>query len=328
MNIKEEDLLNYAKNTGFRPEMLEKVIWLTELLNEIFNDSYLKQRLALKGGTALNLFHFGLPRLSVDIDLNYIGAVDRQTMLGEREELEAILSALCKRMGLIVKRAPTEHAGGKWRLTYGSKIQPSGNLEIDLAYLYRIPLWPVTHQNSYQIGHYQAKQIPLLDLHELLAGKLSALMSRRASRDLYDVYHLSSDSLLHEKLDIGRLRLAFIVYGAMNRHDWRKLKIEDIDFDGKELKNNLLPVLTQQHIQKTFDLNYWASQLIIGCKNILSRILPFTQNENDFLELVLQKGEIDPSLITTDVDLQQKISNHPGLLWKVQHVKKFNDKKG
>jgi len=28
----------------------------------------------LKGGTALNLFLLDLPRLSVDIDLNYIGA--------------------------------------------------------------------------------------------------------------------------------------------------------------------------------------------------------------------------------------------------------------
>ena len=83
MNLNQEDLQYYAKNTGFRPEILEKVIWLTELLNEIFNNTYLKQRLALKGGTALNLFHFGLPRLSVDIDLNYIGALERETMLSE-----------------------------------------------------------------------------------------------------------------------------------------------------------------------------------------------------------------------------------------------------
>jgi predicted nucleotidyltransferase component of viral defense system len=328
MNINEADLLYYAKSTGFRAEMLEKVIWLTELLNEIFSDTYLKQRLALKGGTALNLFHFGLPRLSVDIDLNYIGALERDIMLAEREEVEAILSGLCKRAGLSVKRTPSEHAGGKWRLTYGSKTQSSGNLEIDLAYLYRIPLWSTTLQNSHQIGHYQAQQIPLLDLHELMAGKLAALMSRRASRDLYDVYHLSSNSLLHQQLDIPCLRLAFIVYGAMNRHDWRKLKIEDIDFDSKELKNNLLPVLNQQYSQQMSNLNQWAEQLISGCKNILSHLLPFTQKEQDFLELVLQKGEIEPSLITADINLQQKISSHPGLLWKVTHVRNFKGKKG
>jgi hypothetical protein len=39
--------------------------------------------MALKGGTALNLFHFDVPRLSVDIDLNYVGAIERDTMLAE-----------------------------------------------------------------------------------------------------------------------------------------------------------------------------------------------------------------------------------------------------
>ena len=54
MNLRQEDLQNLAKTAGFRPEMLEKVIRLIELLNELFDNSYLKTRLALKGGTALN----------------------------------------------------------------------------------------------------------------------------------------------------------------------------------------------------------------------------------------------------------------------------------
>ena len=41
--------------------------------------------MALKGGTALNLFRFDDPRLSVDIDLNNIGAVDREGMLADRD---------------------------------------------------------------------------------------------------------------------------------------------------------------------------------------------------------------------------------------------------
>ncbi|MCG2795115.1 MAG: nucleotidyl transferase AbiEii/AbiGii toxin family protein [Actinomycetia bacterium] len=35
-------------------------------------------KLVLKGGTALNLFYLDMPRLSVDIDLNYIGAAGRE----------------------------------------------------------------------------------------------------------------------------------------------------------------------------------------------------------------------------------------------------------
>ncbi|MFN2188831.1 MAG: nucleotidyl transferase AbiEii/AbiGii toxin family protein, partial [Candidatus Promineifilaceae bacterium] len=33
-------------------------------------------RVALKGGTTLNLFVFDVPQLSVDIDVNYVGAAD------------------------------------------------------------------------------------------------------------------------------------------------------------------------------------------------------------------------------------------------------------
>ena len=40
---------------------------------------FLGTRMALKGGTALNLFVLDFPRLSVDIDLNYVGSSDRAT---------------------------------------------------------------------------------------------------------------------------------------------------------------------------------------------------------------------------------------------------------
>lgn len=36
---------------------------------------------ALKGGTAINLFHHDMPRLSVDIDLTYLPIEDRETTL-------------------------------------------------------------------------------------------------------------------------------------------------------------------------------------------------------------------------------------------------------
>jgi len=56
---------------------------LLGLLEGLRKHPYLKDRLALKGGTALNLFLFDLPCLSVDIDVNYIGSADRDVMLEE-----------------------------------------------------------------------------------------------------------------------------------------------------------------------------------------------------------------------------------------------------
>ena len=278
--------------------------------------------LALKGGTALNLFYFNLPRLSVDIDLNYIGAVDREKMMEERNELEAILLGLCQRSGFTAKKVAIEHAGGKWRLNYNGVIQPSGNLEIDLSYMYRVVFWPIVLKDSCMVGNYQAKNIPLLSYDELAAGKIAALMARKASRDLYDAHRLLVNSQFQREINMNHLRLVFIVYGGMNRHDWRTLKLEDIGFDSVELKNKLVPVLNQKDLQNTS----LASQMIAECQHDLTGLLPFTENEMQFLNKLLDDGEIEPSLITSDAGMQVKISTHPGLLWKSQHVKKFKAK--
>ena len=77
MKISPEKLAAVAEATGFRHDVLEKVAHLLGLLNSLGNHPVLKGKLVLKGGTALNLFVFDVPRLSVDIDLNYIGAEDR-----------------------------------------------------------------------------------------------------------------------------------------------------------------------------------------------------------------------------------------------------------
>jgi len=64
MKISRQRLQAEAQSTGFRPEVLEKAIHLLNLLEGFRSHPFLKGRLALKGGTALNLFLFDLPRVS------------------------------------------------------------------------------------------------------------------------------------------------------------------------------------------------------------------------------------------------------------------------
>jgi NAD(P)-dependent dehydrogenase (short-subunit alcohol dehydrogenase family) len=40
----------------------------------------------------------------VDIDLNYVGAADRETMLAERPKVEQAIEAVCSRLGLRLRR--------------------------------------------------------------------------------------------------------------------------------------------------------------------------------------------------------------------------------
>jgi predicted nucleotidyltransferase component of viral defense system len=319
MRLSRERLMAESEATGFRPEVLEKVIHLLNLLTVFQRHPALGGRLALKGGTALNLFCFDLPRLSVDIDLNYVGAAGREDMLADRDKVERVLQLVCQREELSVTRVPSDHAGGKWRLRYGSALGGSGNLEIDLNFMFRVPLWPVTPMDSVDVGTYSASGIPVFDLHELAAGKLAALFARQASRDLFDAHKL----LTAAELAPDHLRLAFILYGAMNRRDWRTISLDDLGCDPRELENQLLPVLSRS-VRESLQAD-WAVRMVATCRERLSGLVQFTLNEADFLDRLLDHGEIVPSLLTDNAEMAARIQDHPLLRWKALNVQRHRE---
>jgi hypothetical protein len=55
----------------------------------------------------------------------------------------------------------------------------------------------------------------------------------------------------------------------------------------------------------------------------LSVILPFTDAERAFLDRLLDHGHVEPSLLTDDPALADRILRHPALLWKAQNVREF-----
>jgi len=319
MLVSTERLYYEAESTGFRPEILEKVIYLIHLLNRFSEDPFLKDRFILKGGTALNLFCFNYPRLSVDIDINYIGSADREMMLREKGEMESAIENIVLDEKMMPQRKPSEHAGGKWAIRYPSAMQGQGIIEIDLNYLDRVPLWPMAKLNSFKLGEFQAKNIPVQDLHELASGKLRALFSRHSSRDLFDTHQL----MCEQQLDIEKLRIGFIVYGGISRVDWRQIKLEDIDFNWREFQNMLIPLLRKSELSKRDNPKQWAEKISAECKAALKKLLPFRDNEIQFLGALLEKGHIDATLLTSDQLLRERVHANPALLWKAENVKKF-----
>lgn len=322
MRISLQRLQAEAGATGFRQEVLEKVINLLHLLKTIQTHPFLRGKLALKGGTALNLFLFDVPRLSVDIDLNYVGAVPRDEMVAERPKLEEALIAVFAREGFSVGRIPADHAGGRWNLRYESALGTGGNLEVDLNYMFRVPLWAPVLQDSRSIGTFQASGIPLLDIHELAAGKFAALLARNASRDLYDAHQLFTNC----QFERDRLRAAFVIYGAINRRDWRTVSLDDVNATQTEVRNQLLPTLRQTAggVEQT---GSWVARLVAECRDGLAALLPLNEGEREFLDRLLDHGEIEPALLTTDTELADRIRIHPGLGWKAQNVRQFKGEK-
>lgn len=71
--------------------MREKYKQQVELLLNVLSISLSDDRVALKGGTAINLFHRNFPRYSVDIDLCYLPIEDRDTTFANLHEILSVI---------------------------------------------------------------------------------------------------------------------------------------------------------------------------------------------------------------------------------------------
>ena len=98
----------------------------------------LKGKLAMHGGTAINLFMLDVPRLSVDIDIFYIGAVNREEMLAERPCIERGIEEVARCFGYDVPFTKSEHAGRTFILRYHSDWGYD-HVKIDCVCLNRSP---------------------------------------------------------------------------------------------------------------------------------------------------------------------------------------------
>jgi predicted nucleotidyltransferase component of viral defense system len=118
MKFDAAQITRLARDTGFLADNLEKVPRLRELLIELHKHPFLKGKLVLKGGTALNLFYLGLARLSVDIDLNYIAHVGRDATLRERPDIIKAVEQVASGLGYKLQNGTDDYALRERYLNY------------------------------------------------------------------------------------------------------------------------------------------------------------------------------------------------------------------
>jgi len=104
-----------SAETGFHAPELEKIYRLSLMLTEI-NRGPLKEYLALRGGTAINLCYNQLPRLSVDIDLALIRDGNKERMQADRTYLRTQLPAIAKAQNYEVQSDLSDYSLDQFRL--------------------------------------------------------------------------------------------------------------------------------------------------------------------------------------------------------------------
>lgn len=319
-----QTLQQLAAGTGYQAGTLEKVLRLLDLLQEIARDSVLSERLALKGGTALNVFHLGLDRLSVDIDLNYVGALDRAEMEADRPNIDAALNRLLAAQGYNIRRQPDEHAGGKWIGRYTSALGGGGTMEVDVNYMMRQPLFGTARMSSVPLGDMRANGVLVLNLHEIIAGKLVALMDRHAARDLFDARRILSI----DGLDWTSIKAAVLAIGASGRRDWRTVSLDSLKGDSRELRQKLSICLPRSHFIGKNDIDAWIAETIALCRERLAFLFDLTKDEQAFLDGVLDHGEINADLLNAEPGVRARVAAMPMLAWKCLHVRNHRRSEG
>src|SRR5690554_662756 len=127
-----------AVELGFVRDTLEKVYRLVDILEYLNTNPILKDSLALKGGTAINLTIFNLPRLSVDIDLDYVQTDNKEEMLANRERINDAIERFMVVQGYVKSpQSKTPHALDSWVFGYINAAGNRDNIKIEINYSLR-----------------------------------------------------------------------------------------------------------------------------------------------------------------------------------------------
>jgi predicted nucleotidyltransferase component of viral defense system len=218
-----------ADATGFYAVQLEKVIRLRHLLIEFRKHPFLRERLVLKGGTAVNLFYLELARLSVDIDLNYIGQLDREEMQRERPDIIKATEQITNVLGYKVQRSADDYALNEWFLTYQDHAGSFDQIQIEINFLRRACALPPQLRQAIPIGEEPACEFPVMAVEELFAGKIRAMIDRKHPRDLYDLFRFRKAPLSY---DSELMRKLAVLFGSTLNRDVRSYNMSrfaDID---------------------------------------------------------------------------------------------------
>lgn len=308
--------------SGYPPQTVEKVERLLELLTEFGGHPFLGSRARLHGGTALNVFHLGMPRLSVDADLTYVGQVSKIRLLEERPRMEQALRDLGASLGYLVSVGKEAHAGRTFHFEYRYAGQVD-NLKMDLIYLNRSPL--LDAERAVCGTSSPETSVMTMALAELVAGKTKALFDRLAVRDLYDIYRIYTGgfpvSMAAGDDDLYRLQRRVRIYYASLSKPFPCPLDGDIanKFAGRadEVERELYPVLHAD------DRPTLETMIAAASRYVDEHVAPKDQHEKEYVRRLGEESVYLPSLLFSQwPEVLARAEASPAAEWKVINLKR------
>lgn len=310
MNLSVSDVSAIARNTAFDPAGVEKVLRLKELLTEFWKHPFLRGKLVLKGGTAINVFLSRLPRLSVDVDLNYVGQADRERMLSERPRIEAAVRQVCTGLGYRLQSGADEHALREFYLGFANVAGRHDRIQVEVNFLMRVCALAPVLQRAVRLADEPETQFPILAAEELMGSKFKALIDRRHPRDLYDAFRFLTSGADHDRVLLRKLAVLFASTLDRDLRDYRPERYESIE--QADIERLLYPLLRATDRPT-------AAEMLRAVAPVLREVLDY-EREKAYLE-AMARGKYQPELLLSDYPgMAQRIAGHPALLWKAENV--------
>ena len=318
MRLSADEISSIAEGRGFATEPVERMIRLFDVLDTFSGDEVMGPRMALVGGTALNAFHADLPRLSLDIDIHYMGEGGSVRIDKERPVFEDRALRIMEDKGYSLLRNPRSDTSGRWVFGYADMQGLDAQLHIDVNYAQQPSFFGTRRLSSAPLGNHRARDVPVGDKSEVVGGKLAALVSRERARDLFDARVIAD----MPDLDWRRAKLAAVALGAADRRlDWRELSPASIKGNVADLQESLEICLPAGYLDAFGGRQAWLDDTVSTCRTALAPMFRLTEGERAFLGAVLDHGEVDANHLDVDDNTRRAIEARPTLQTRAQLVR-------
>ena len=316
-NYQKHEIVALAKDNGFRSETLEKVLRLIDVLDFINKTDELSPYLVLKGGTSINFTIFNLPRLSVDIDLDFSFDGSKEEMLEKRKEITAIIRRYMEINNYTLSdETKTNHALDSFVFNYNNQFGNKDNLKIEINYMNRTHVYETITRNV-SISFLNSFKTLTLNKYELFGSKIKALLERCTIRDVYDVYHMLKENLFNEaEHDLVKKCVVFYMeIGKTTERSFNEV-INDFETKIKAYMVEKIPQYLSSTLKK--DDKFSMIDAVNIVKSFISKLMKLSDSELKFIT-EFDSGIYKPELLFDDQDIINRIQNHPMALWKISN---------
>ena len=313
-DLNRKDISKNAAELGFVRDTFEKMSRLVRLLEYFERDPVLSRYLALKGGTAINLSIFKLPRLSVDIDLDFAENLPLDEMKQKREIIRTTIRQFMSMHDYIYsEKSKAYHTLDSDVFQYVNTGGVNDNIKVEINYSLRSHVLPLVKRPIETLGVFMPVEVLSLAPMEIFSAKISALLSRSAARDLYDVYNMITFGLFDDS-QAEMLKKCVVFYTAVSSEetpqDISLSKMDGLVFH--DIRTKLIPMLRKK---EKFDFAFARERV----REYLGTVLRLDENDKLFLSS-FANGDYRPEFLFSG-DKLARVTSHPMALWKMRNRK-------